>query len=52
MKIFYGFKNTLVEPLEYGGFIDHSIKKLSCDTTVEDNMDYLKLNLIIPTNVL
>ena len=46
MKLFSVFKSTLVEPLEYFDFIDRAIKKLSCDTTVKNNLYYLKLNLI------
>ena len=52
LKLFFVFKRTLVEPLQYCDFIDHSIKKSSYDTTVKNNMDYLKLKLIKTTQVL
>ena len=52
MKLFSGFKRTLIEILECCDFIDHPRKKLSCDTTVKNNMEYLKLNVIRPNNVL
>ena len=52
MKSLSGFKSTLIEPLEYFDFIKHSRKKFSYATTVNDNMDYLKLIVIIPTKFL
>ena len=52
MKLFSGFKSTLIEPLEYFDFIEHSRKKFSCATTVNINMDYLNLNVKRPTKVL
>ena len=45
LKLFSGFNIIFVELLEYCNFIDHKIKKLSCDTTVKHNMVNLKLKL-------
>ena len=52
MKLFSGFRINLIEPLEYFDFIDYSRSKFSCATTVNNNMNYLKLNVIRPTKVL
>ena len=51
-KYFSGFKSTLVKPLEYCDFIDYPRKKFSCDTTIKNILDNLKLKLTKPTQVL
>ena len=52
MKLFSVFKSTLVGLLYYCDLIYHSRNKFSCSTTVKNNMDYFKLNVIKPTKVL
>ena len=52
MKLSSSFKITVIEPLEYCGFICHSRNKFSCATTVKSNLDYLKLKVIKTTQVL
>ena len=52
MKIFSGFKSTFIEPLEYCDFIEHSKNKFYCANTAKNYLDYLKLKVIKPTQVL
>ena len=52
MQVFSVFKSTLVGLLYYCDLIYHSRNKFSCSTTVKNDMDYFKLNVIKPTKVL
>ena len=52
MKSLSRFKITLVYPLAYFYFIEHSRNKFSCDTTVKNNLYNLKLKVLKPTQVL
>ena len=52
MQLFSGFKSTLIEPLDYFDFVDLSREKFSYATTVNNNMEYLNINVIRPTQVL
>ena len=52
MQLLYVFKSTVIETISYFDLTFHSRKKFSCVIIVKNNMDYLKLNVIRPTDVL
>ena len=52
MKLLCRFNSTLVEPLEFCNLIYYPRKNVSCATTVINNLDLLKINVIRPTKVL
>ena len=52
MVLLSNLKRYLVETLYYCDFIDYYVEKFSCDTTVKNSLDYLKLKVMKYTQLL